>query len=45
MTDPTRPIDSEQTAEGVLPDAVGSPAEELERLRELLLGKERRDLG
>lgn len=45
MTDPTRPIDSEQTAEGVQPDAVGSPAEELERLRELLLGNERRDLG
>ncbi len=44
MADPTRPIDSEKTAEEVQPDAVGSPAEELERLRELLLDKERRDL-
>lgn len=45
MADPTRPIDSEQTLPEAEPDSNESAAEQLERLRELLLGKEQRDLG
>lgn len=45
MADPTRPIDSEQPSPDVEPEAAKDPAEELERLRKLLLGKEQQDLN
>ena len=45
MADPTGPIEPDQTRPAPEPEPRPDPAEELERLRELLLGKETRDLG